>query len=501
MTLRARLAVGILAIAVTLVVPLAIALRALDTLHTSAGRLADEAFAGSVALRRVQEALDDVQQAENAVLFVHEPASLRRMALAVTKLRQGADSLRARELGAPADTIIRAAQVLESFAAPEYEAAAQGNAAVAERVSEQQMRPALSLIDATVHEAERLLQVRTQETMQGAATSASNSRRLAAAAFLLALVVGGVLGVLLTRSISGPVQELDRGMRTVADGDFTTKLDLDPTRNDEFGHLARSFEAMALQLAEFDRLKSEFVGIATHELKTPINVIMGYAQLLTEGVYGSLEPKQRDALATIERQTRALDRLVRRLLDVSRFEAGGVSLEIHAILLPSLLEDLENGFTVLAREKDISLVLDREPGLPHTVEWDADRMTEVLANLVANAMNFTPRGGTVTISAQPKGDDVSLCVRDTGVGISAEQLPHVFEKFYQARNQNAARSKGSGLGLAITKEIVEAHGGTIDATSVPGKGAEFIIVLPVRSRPVESAPITQEPRIEEKAFA
>src|SRR5437868_6513549 len=120
MTLRARLAIGILAIAVTLVIPLAIALRALDGLHSSAARLADEAFAGSVALRRVQEALDDVQQAENAVLFVHEPASLRRMALALGEVRQGADSLRARDLTAPADRILAAARVLESFAGMEF---------------------------------------------------------------------------------------------------------------------------------------------------------------------------------------------------------------------------------------------------------------------------------------------------------------------------------------------------------------------------------------------
>lgn len=479
MTLRARLAVGIVSIAVTLILPLIIALRGLDELHTSAERLADEAFAGSVALRRVQESLDDAQQAENAVLFVHDSASLHRMTTAVAELRQGADSLRARELRAPADTIVAAAKTLEQYAQPEFAAAASRNAADAERVSEQHMRPALASIGLTIHEAERLLQARTQQTMHDAAGAASASRRVAAMSLFAALGIGAVLAVILTRSISRPVRELDRGMRQVADGDLDAKVNLDPHRGDEFGRLASSFATMTAQLAELDRLRSEFMSIATHELKNPINVLIGYAQLLNDEVYGPLNSRQREAVTTVERQAQALNRLVRRLLDVSRFEAGGVSLEIRDINLEQMLRDLHQGFHVLAGERGIALDLDLQTSLPRTVEWDGDRVTEMLGNLIANALNFTPRGGRVTIAAAHVDSRVQLQVRDTGVGISAEQLPHVFEKFYQARNQKAARAKGSGLGLAISKEIVEAHGGSIVADSAQGSGTVFTIMLPI----------------------
>jgi signal transduction histidine kinase len=269
-------------------------------------------------------------------------------------------------------------------------------------------------------------------------------------------------------------------MHQIAEGEFGYKLAVKPTRNDEFGRLAASYERMAKQLAELDKLKAEFVSIASHELKTPINVILGYLQLLRDGTYGTVSSKQQEILQTLESQAQSLARLSKQLLDVSRFEAGGGSIAPRPIELRAFFVELEAGFRVLAQQRGIGLHVTWSDDAPHEVQWDADRMSEVLGNLLSNAIKFTAAGGHVGLNAERQGETVVLEVRDTGAGIKEDQLPHVFEKFYQADNQDAASQKGTGLGLAIAKEIVEAHGGTIQCESSPGVGTTFTINLPTR---------------------
>jgi signal transduction histidine kinase len=263
---------------------------------------------------------------------------------------------------------------------------------------------------------------------------------------------------------------------------FSYKLPLSPSRRDEFGRLAASFQEMTKQLTELDKLKAEFVSVASHELKTPINVVQGYLQLLEEGVYGPLTERQRGVMETLTGQIQALSRLVKQLLDVSRFEAGGGKLDVRRLNLGQFLDELERAFHVLALQREIRFVVRRGEGLPDEVMWDADRMNEVLGNLLSNAFKFTPRAGAVELSVDAiESGAVQIDVRDSGAGIPQEQLPHVFEKFYQADNQRAASATGSGLGLAIAKSIVEAHGGTITCDSTPGVGTTFTIMLPTRT--------------------
>jgi len=238
---------------------------------------------------------------------------------------------------------------------------------------------------------------------------------------------------------------------------------------------------MNRQLGELDKLKAEFVSVASHELKTPINVIIGYLQLLEEGVYGRLTPQQQAIHKTLGLQANTLLRLVKQLLDVTRFEAGGGRLELREVRLDSLRKELENAFHVLAVQRDIRFDVVEHEGLPDEVYWDLDRINEVLGNLLSNAFKFTPHGGSVMLTLSPSDGGVRMEVRDTGAGISAEQLPHIFEKFYQADNQGSARTAGSGLGLAIAKQIVDAHGGTISCESKPGVGTCFTITLPTHA--------------------
>jgi signal transduction histidine kinase len=295
------------------------------------------------------------------------------------------------------------------------------------------------------------------------------------------LLAAGI-GFWLTRFIIKPVSALDAGMRAVADGQLDYKLKYDTTKDHEFGHLARSFQDMARQLAELDKLKAEFVSVASHELKTPINVIIGYVQLLEEGIYGEVPAKQKEILKTVNTQVNQLSRLVQQLLDVSRFEAGGGRIDPRPVDLPAMLDDLERAFAVLAMQRAVRFTVTRGDDLPREVVWDKDRMNEVLGNLLSNAFKFTNQNGEVCLSVESAGDHIEIKVRDTGAGIPPEQVSRIFEKFYQADNQGSASAAGTGLGLAIVKGIVDAHDGRIRCESKTGVGTTFIIDLPTMVR-------------------
>jgi signal transduction histidine kinase len=207
-------------------------------------------------------------------------------------------------------------------------------------------------------------------------------------------------------------------------------------------------------------------------------VIIGYLELLQEGIYGELTTKQKEILQTINKQGQTLTRLVKRLLDISRFEASGGKLEVRQVDLQRLLTTLESSFSVLAMQRDIVFSIDHGQDLPTKVYWDEDRINEVLGNLISNAFKFTARGGKVALTVAAADNKVVVTVSDTGVGISAEQLPHIFDKFFMADNQAQAATKGTGLGLAIAREIVEAHGGQITVESRVGEGTTFVVTLP-----------------------
>lgn len=269
-------------------------------------------------------------------------------------------------------------------------------------------------------------------------------------------------------------------MTSVAAGDFEHRLPFSAGRKDEFGRLAASYESMALQLSDLDRLKAEFISVASHELKTPINVIMGYVELLKEGIYGPLSDKQNEVSETIQKQAQTLTRLVAQLLDVSRFEAGGGRIEPKPVNLRKFVKNLEDTFRVLAMQREINFDIQCSDRLPGEVFWDEDRMNEVVGNLLSNAFKFTEKGGRVRLEAEQINESVRIRVRDTGVGIPPQQLQHVFHKFYQADNQESTPTAGTGLGLAIAKQIVEAHRGTINVESRLNSGTTFTIEVPVR---------------------
>lgn len=482
MTIRTRLTLGLIAIVVILVVPLGLALRSLQQLHRSAVQLRDREFAASLLLGGIHTGLEDLRRAETALLFVHDAKSRDVMSAQIGHLAAMADSLDRYQLDSAAAQVHLLLEEVSALAPVEFDAALGGRATQAESISTTRVLPAIANLARAVAQAEMDLRTRTRRRVAEATIAIRGAERVAALALILALGVAAGIAVWLTRSIAGPVRDLDRGMRAVAGGDFAYPVGTAATRQDELGRLARSFRSMSSQLAELEKLRAEFVSVASHELKTPINVIIGYLQLFDEGLYGELSPKQREVLGVIGTQAQSLSRLTKQLLDVSRFEAGGGKIEPRPMDLRRFLADLEAAFQVLAGQRQIGFRVCCADDAPEQVVWDQDRMNEVMGNLLSNAFKFTPRGGRVDLDVASHEGLVHLEVRDTGAGIPPEQLPHVFEKFYQADNQRSAAHAGAGLGLAIAREIVEAHGGTIEVESTVGVGTAFTITMPVQAR-------------------
>src|ERR1700730_18015882 len=501
MTLRARLGWGLFAIALVLIVPLLLSLKSLEHLYETSRLLRDREFAASLLLGSFRERTDDARRAEDALLFIHDQKSAARMQSGIDGLVSLTDSLDRYRLGLSASQIRASLDALRSAAREEYEQAAAGRSTVAEMISQQRTRPAIASVDSALGASATTLRNSTRQRVADATNETLNAERLVAGALPVALLVALVIGIWLMRSISRPVYELERGMQAISEGDLRYQLDLAPNRKTEFGRVAASYQTMASQLADLERLRAEFVGVASHELKTPINVIIGYLELLQEGIFGELTPKQKEILYTISKQANSLTRLVKCLLDISRFEASGGKLEVRQVDLQRLLKTLESSFSVLAMQRDIAFSVEHGEGLRSKVYWDEDRINEVLRTLFSNAFQFTPRGGRGALSVAPADGKVVITVADTGAGISAEQLPHIFDKFYQADNQAQAATKGTGLGLAIAKEIVEAHGGQTTVERRVGEGMTFVVTLPIEApgakRRTEPAPPDSAPKVED----
>lgn len=498
MSIRTRLALGLFAIAVVLLLPLGLALRSLDHVHDETLALRDRHFAASLLLGRMLSATEELRSAETSLLFIPEVSSRDAMALQISRLSRMVDTLGTFQLREATEQIRSSIAAVVRYAPLEYQAALAGRTRAADTLSNRHVVPAISNVAGAIGAAQKSLRERMSERVDAAAALTAEAQRVAAGALALAIGLAMLIAFALWRSISRPVHDLAQGMAAVADGNFGHRLSVSPERRDEFGRLSGSFRTMAAQLAQLDRLKAEFISVASHEIKTPLNVILGYLQLLDEGVYGAISGRQREIIKTLDTQTRSLARLVHQLLDVSRFEAGGGKIYPRPVDLRRFLHDLEATFHVLSLQRGIQFEVEQADDLPAEVHWDADRMNEVLGNLLSNAFKFTEREGRIALRVEALDEQVQLAVSDTGAGIPPSQLPHIFEKFFQADNQGPSSVGGTGLGLAIAKQIVVAHGGSIVADSTLAVGTTFTITLPVRAgRP--STAFTRELAVGEPA--
>ncbi len=281
------------------------------------------------------------------------------------------------------------------------------------------------------------------------------------------------------RRLLAPVSDIMQAATQVERGDYSVRVR--ERGNRDTRALTRAFNAMTAKLEYNGEQRKRLLADVTHELRTPLTVIQGKLEGVLDGVY----PRDETHLRPILEETQLMARLIDDLRTLSLAEAGALRLQREPTDLAALLEDATTAFAGEAARKRVSVVTDVAGALPQ-LEIDAVRIREVLSNLIVNALRHTPAGGAIRIEARQDSDWVAVVVGDTGSGIAAEDLPHVFERFYKS-----ADSGGSGLGLAIAKGLIEAHGGVITAESVaesvvPGSvsgtvsGTRIRFTLPVR---------------------
>jgi len=288
----------------------------------------------------------------------------------------------------------------------------------------------------------------------------------------LAIGIALLLTFVLSRRMTSPIEVLAKAARRLGQGDLSQRVRLQG--ESEVTALAEAFNSMAADLEYAEQLRRNMVADVAHELRTPLSNIQGYLEAIRDGV---VEPDAA-AIRSLSEETYLLSRLVNELQELSLAEAGELKLVYQAEDITNLVKQAVTPWQPQLTAGEISLSLELPDNLPLvTIDWQ--RVNEVLHNLLKNAVAHTPKGGAINVAAGAKGKWVEVSVSDTGEGIPAEDLPHIFERFYRVDKSRARATGGSGLGLTIAKRLIEAHGGTIAVQSKLGEGSRFSFTLPV----------------------
>lgn len=287
------------------------------------------------------------------------------------------------------------------------------------------------------------------------------------------------LGFLLLRQITAPLGALAAAAQRIASGDLKHRVA--PGGGDELVRVGRAFNQMAEDLDRQEELRRNLLADVAHELRNPIGLVQGELEAMLDGVY----PLDATHVAAVHEEVLLLGRLVGDLRLLSLAGVGQLKLDRAPVDLAELVQRVTGRFQAEASQKGVALVLE-VPGAVRAVEADADRLSQVVGNLIGNALRYTPSGGRVAVRVRGAEGEAEVSIADTGPGISPDELPFIFDRFYRAGKARSQVREGSGLGLAIVKRLVEAHGGRIGVESEPGKGARFWFRLPVAGSVVDA---------------
>jgi len=290
---------------------------------------------------------------------------------------------------------------------------------------------------------------------------------------MAAIAAAAIISVFVTQRIVKPVRQIMEASARIAAGDYRHRVEVH--EEDELGQLARTYNQMAERLGETEERRLELIGNVAHELRTPLSSI----QALMEGLIDGVLAQESSTYLDVQHEISRLQRLVDDLQELSRAEAGQIRFSFQATDLEKLLQAAVERLSPQYEDKQVRLELDLPPTLP-SIMADPDRITQVILNLLGNALQYTSETGTVIVRVEQEGAKVLLSVHDTGIGIDREQLPHIFERFYRVDKSRSRAGGGSGIGLTIARYLVEAHQGQIYVES-PGinHGSTFVVELPV----------------------
>lgn len=289
----------------------------------------------------------------------------------------------------------------------------------------------------------------------------------------LAAISAVVVSIFVSRRVVNPIRQMTQASQRIADGHYDERVA--EVNRDELGQLARSFNQMADALEQTETLRRQLIGNVAHELRTPLTNIKGYMEGLIDGVV----PPEPETYQLVYREADRLQRLVSDLQELSRVEAGAFELNQHPVSIARLIEQTATRLRPQFQEKGVTLCLETSSNLPQVVV-DEDRVGQVLLNLVGNALQYTPNGGTVTISTKLDENEIQLLIQDTGIGIDAEDLPYLFDRFYRVDKSRSRAGGGSGIGLTIAKYLIKVHDGRIWASSEGlNRGSTFGFTLPL----------------------
>jgi len=291
----------------------------------------------------------------------------------------------------------------------------------------------------------------------------------------IALLLSLILAFILSRWVADPLQQVILAARKYPSDEMPPLM---PRGPHEVQDLTRAFNSMVKRVHDSQQSQRDFVADVSHELKTPLTSIQGFAQAILDDTADTPEARKQAAQIIYDESGR-MHRMALDLLDLARLDAGTADLKMSQVDPGALLHDVTEKFMLRAQKAHVTLQTNIPDHLPSLI-GDGDRLAQVFTNLVDNALKYTPANGTVTLSAKDVRAEMEISISDTGMGVAEDALPHLFERFYQADPSRAGGEKhGAGLGLAIVKEIVEAHGGKIGVRSQAGYGTTFTIHLPL----------------------
>ncbi|MDR1133106.1 MAG: response regulator [Synergistaceae bacterium] len=340
--------------------------------------------------------------------------------------------------------------------------------------------------------------------------NAREIRNYVVLASVIAVCVIAFMLNIIAKNVTKPVLVLSAAAKTLGEGNFDTEVPL-ISSGDEIGALSRAFRFMAekindlikemqkyaktleeknVYLNRLNELKDEFLANTSHELRTPINGIIGIVESMIDGAAGPLSGPQKYNLAIVANSGKRLSHLINDILDFTKLKNNEIALQIKSVDLKTIVDAVIVLSRPMIKGKELSLVNEIDDSMPR-VRADENRMQQILYNLIGNAVKFTEKG-RVTVSARIVGDMAAVSVEDTGIGIAEDKVDRIFESFEQADGSTAREYGGTGLGLSITKKIVELHGGTISVEPRPGQGTRFTFTVPVSQARDEAAPVQQE---------